>query len=369
MKSVIIIGGGIAGLISAFELAGSGIQCLVIEKKSYPLHRVCGEYISNEATPYLKSLGLYPAAYNPPVMSRFMLSSIDGKYENMPLDMGGFGISRYSFDHFLFEKSKERGAAFELNTEVTSVEFMGQSFIVKTRDKTFEAEIVIGAYGKRSKLDMELNRSFILKRSPFVGIKYHVKNDHPGDLISLHNFPGGYCGVGKVENDTTNLCYLVHRKVLKAYKNIDEMEKEVLFRNPILKTILSNSDKVFDKPETINEISFASKAPVENHMLMAGDSAGMIAPLCGNGMAMSMHAAKMLSELIIKYFKKEISRPELEDAYAKAWNKHLAKRLWVGRQIQHFFGSKTASTLAINLTLYIKPLARFIIRHTHGNTF
>jgi len=302
-------------------------------------------------------------------MSRFMLSSSDGKYENMLLDMGGFGISRYAYDHFLFEKSKERGVEFALNTEVTSVDFMGHSFVVTTHDKIFEAEIVIGAYGKRSKLDMELNRSFILKRSPFVGIKYHVKSDHPEDLIALHNFPGGYCGVGKVENDTTNLCYLVHRNVLKAYKNIDDMEKEVLFKNPNLKSILSNSEKVFDRPETINEISFASKAPVENHILMAGDSAGMIAPLCGNGMAMAMHAAKMLSELIVLYFKKEISRPELEGAYAKSWNKHLAKRLWAGRQIQHFFGSETASTFAINLTLHIKPLARFIIRHTHGKTF
>ena len=42
--------------------------------------------------------------------------------------------------------------------------------------------------------------------------------------------------------------------------------------------------------------SFAPKKPVEEHILMSGDAAGLITPLCGNGMAMAIRSAKILSE-------------------------------------------------------------------------
>lgn len=53
---VIIIGGGLAGLSSAIHLSKHDLSVLVIEKNSYPKHKVCGEYISNEVLPYLDYL-------------------------------------------------------------------------------------------------------------------------------------------------------------------------------------------------------------------------------------------------------------------------------------------------------------------------
>ena len=57
---VIIIGGGLAGLTNAIHLSKSKQRVLLIEKNSYPKHKVCGEYISNEVLPYLNSLGIDP---------------------------------------------------------------------------------------------------------------------------------------------------------------------------------------------------------------------------------------------------------------------------------------------------------------------
>lgn len=49
-------------------------------------------------------------------------------------------------------------------------------------------------------------------------------------------------------------------------------------------------------------------------MLMIGDTAGLIHPLCGNGMAMAIHSAKIASELCVLYLnEKKISRNELEE--------------------------------------------------------
>jgi flavin-dependent dehydrogenase len=43
-----IIGGGVAGLSLAILLAKDLKKVILFEKESYPYHKVCGEYISNE---------------------------------------------------------------------------------------------------------------------------------------------------------------------------------------------------------------------------------------------------------------------------------------------------------------------------------
>lgn len=57
---VIIIGGGLAGLTSAIYLSKHKISVLIIEKNTYPKHKVCGEYVSNEVLPFLRFLDIDP---------------------------------------------------------------------------------------------------------------------------------------------------------------------------------------------------------------------------------------------------------------------------------------------------------------------
>ena len=51
----IIIGGGLAGLSLAIQLAQLKRSVLLLEKNKYPFHRVCGEYISMESWDFLES--------------------------------------------------------------------------------------------------------------------------------------------------------------------------------------------------------------------------------------------------------------------------------------------------------------------------
>ncbi len=369
-KNVAIIGGGLAGLTASICLSRRGIPCTIFEKRKYPFHRVCGEYVSNETKPFLQSLRIFPSHLHPPSIHRFQLSAVNGKHSFLNLGLGGFGISRFAFDHFLAEKAREAGVVLLENAEIADVKFLDNRFFLTTSLGKFEADVVIGAYGKRSKLDIALNRSFIRKRSPYVGIKYHIRTDFPADLIALHNFEGGYCGISRVENNITNLCYLVHRDVLRKAGSIEVLEELVLQRNPLLKSIFTCSDFLFDKPETINEISFDVREPVYQHILMAGDTAGLIAPLSGNGMAMAIHAGKLAGELIITCFEHNKSRQWLETEYAKQWKKLFALRLKAGRLMQKYlFGSSFTSQLAVNLALGLPPLAKMLVRLSHGRAF
>jgi menaquinone-9 beta-reductase len=369
VKKIAIVGGGIAGLTLANALAQKGVTCFVIEKKLYPFHRVCGEYISNETLPFLKSLDLYPEEFTPPQINRLQLTSVNGKKSDLVLRLGGFGISRYTFDHFLFQKAEKKGVEFFLGTEINSIHFNGMTFELEAENQKFEADLVVGSFGKRSKLDSFLNRNFFSQRSPYVGVKYHVRTKNPDDLISLHNFQDGYCGLSNVEDGKSCLCYLTHRSNLKAYGEIKLMEEKILYRNPFLKDIFLNSTFLFEKPEVINEISFETKRPIENHILMCGDAAGMITPLCGNGMAIAIHSSKILSELIFEFVQGKISRVELEKNYEQEWYSLFARRLWVGRQIQKLFGSVRTSDFAVNLANYAKPIANLLVSKTHGNPF
>ena len=233
-----------------------------------------------------------------------------------------------------------------------------------------EADLLLGCYGKRSKLDIVLNRSFIKKRSPYIGVKYHIRTDHPTNRISLHNFKDGYCGISNIEDGKSTLCYLSHRNNLKMYGNIPELEHNILFKNPFIKSIFKNADFLFERPETINEISFETKQAVENHILMLGDAAGMITPLCGNGMAMAIHCSKIVSDLIVKHFKqKDFNRSLLEQEYILEWEKLFAGRLWAGRQIQRLFGKEWTSNLAVNLARTSKPISNWLVNQTHGQPF
>jgi flavin-dependent dehydrogenase len=144
------------------------------------------------------------------------------------------------------------------------------------------------------------------------------------------------------------------------------MEKQVLMQNPHLKYIFENAEFVFDKPLVINEISFAKKTPIENHMLMVGDTAGLITPLCGNGMAMAIHSAKIASELIIRQIKEGFSREEFEKKYKKEWNADFSTRLLIGRTVQKLFGDKWLSEVAAIGFRLFKPALNLIVKSTHG---
>ncbi len=370
LRDVVVIGGGLAGLISAHQLASAGLDVLLVEKKSYPFHRVCGEYISNEVLPFLNANNLFPEELAPVQISRFSLTSVNGKEGRLKLDLGGFGLSRYNFDNYLYASAKHKGAEFQLNTSVKSASFQHDRFeVVLSNGTELEARIVIGAHGKRDRLDREMNRDFFQKRTPYLGVKYHIKYDMPEDLIALHNFQGGYCGISHVEGSRLNLCYLSERANLRSFGSIPEMERGVLYRNPFLKDIFTQGEFLFDSPKVINEISFATKKPVEGHMLMAGDSAGMITPLCGNGMAMAIHSGKVLSELVVDYFADHRERLKLEATYSREWHKLFAKRLWIGRRIQSLFGGVFHSNVAVNLARSVKPVAKFLVSKTHGKPF
>ncbi|MGL2964147.1 NAD(P)/FAD-dependent oxidoreductase [Flavobacterium sp. RSB2_4_14] len=366
-NEVIIIGGGLAGLTAAIHLRKLDIPVTLIEKNSYPKHKVCGEYISNEVLPYLNWLNISISALQPTKINKLQFSTISGKTIHTTLPLGGFGISRYTLDNYLYIKALKNGVTV-LQDAVTNIHFDNNTFAITTADGTIiKATLVIGAFGKRSNIDIQLNRDFIHHKSPWLAIKAHYEGNFPNDVVGLHNFNGGYCGVSKVEDNKINICYLASFESFKVYKSSSEYQENVLEQNPHLKTIFQNSKLLFEKPLTISQISFEQKQPVEQHILMIGDTAGLIHPLCGNGMAMAIHSAKIVSEVIADFSNGKIkTRAAMEETYTKQWNKTFSTRLKTGRLLANILLQPKLSEFLYRIIIIAPFLLTRIIKKTHG---
>ena len=366
-SDVLIIGGGLAGLTAGIHLSQMGISVTIIEKNTYPKHKVCGEYISNEVLPYWNELGIEVSKLLPTQITQLEFSLPNGRAVQAPLPMGGFGLSRYVLEAYLYQKAIAVGCTICTET-VESIHFAEDMFTITTdTPRVLTSHTVFGAYGKRSNIDLLLRRSFVQHKSPWLAVKAHYTGDFKEDWVGLHHFKGGYCGVSKVENNTINICYLADFETFKKYKNITDYQENVVCGNPILKRIFNSCQMVFEKPLTISQISFEAKLPVENHILMLGDSAGLIHPLCGNGMAMAIHSAKIASELLLKYRNHEIqSRVDLERKYTEAWNLHFKKRMQTGRILARVLQNQQLSKIILQLCVAFPKLLKGIITMTHG---
>lgn len=317
--------------------------------------------------PYLSSLGIDPFSIGAKRISKFEITDSKGFPLKADLPLGGFGISRYAFDNLLFEAIKDKVEI--IFDTVEKVIFKENIFTVTTQRKdVLYADFVIGAFGKRSNIDFFLNRRFMKQPSPWLAVKTHYDFDFDEDTVALHNFNGGYCGLSKTETNTVNACYLTTFKSFKKYGDIDTFQKKELSKNPFLDEFFKKAKPVFKKPLTISQISFQKKEPVENHIFMIGDSAGLIHPLCGNGMAMAIRSAQLFSELFLKAFQKsDFDRNNLEKEYSNHWQKEFGSRLKTGRFIQRILMNPLSSKLGFSMAKSIPSLIPKLIEKTHGS--
>ncbi len=369
-----IVGGGLAGLALSIQLKRKGHSVILFEKEQYPFHKICGEYISLESWDFLNDLGVDLDSIKVPIIFKLQVSSVNGKILEHILPLGGFGISRYRLDNILVQIAKAEGVCVMENSKVNDVVFSGDQFTIHTSLKQYRAKLVAGSYGKRSNIDIKWKRPFTIaaknKLNNYIGVKYHIKTDFPIDTVALHNFKNGYCGIVKIEDDNYNVCYLTTANNLqRSNGDIKLMEQKILSENPHLKRIFTESNITLLTPLTISQISFDKKTQVENHVLMVGDAAGMITPLCGNGMSMALHGSKIAASFMHYFLITTITRAEMEKQYTRQWNQEFAHRLKMGRRIQRLFGRNWLTNLFITLVKPFPGLVSYLVRQTHGKPF
>lgn len=366
-----IIGGGVAGLSLAIQLADKGLDVILFEKNAYPFHKVCGEYISMESRNFLLSLGLPLDDMHLPHITRLGVSSEKGFMLEAPLASGGIGISRFTLDQELYFLAKAKGVRVIENCRVINVQNdSDQTARITTSAGIYTTSVVCGSYGKYAPLFVKNENLSQKKTVNHIGVKYHIKTDFPNNKIELHNFDDGYCGISKVENETYCLCYLSKADNLKSVNNdIKTLEEKILYKNPFLKKIFTESEFVFENPLVVSNVTFQKKSTYENGIFLLGDAAGTITPLCGNGMSMGFRASKILAGLLVGYFRKDITKDTLIAAYQKAWLQQFNTRIQTGYYLQGLFGKKKTTHLVLKTLDKFPALTQKVIGLTHGKSF
>ena len=310
---------------------------------------------------------------NLPIIKKLWVTSPNGNSLYNDLDLGGFGISRYTLDNTLKNIAEKQGVTVLQNCKAEDIQFKENIFTIKTTQQIYHSKVCCGSWGKRSNFDVKWKRLFTTKTSDrlnnFVGIKYHVKTNFPIDMIALHNFKDGYCGISKIEDNKYCVCYLTKASNIKNAGSIEKAEELILSENPHLKKLFANMDRLYEAPISISQISFSKKNAVENNVLMLGDAAGMITPLCGNGMSMAIHSSKLASVSISAFLQNKITRQQLEKIYVKEWKTNFGTRVKTGKFIQYLFGRKLITNVFLIIMNKSKFLTRKVMKLTHGKSF
>ena len=363
-SDVIVIGAGLAGITAALELSKSGFQVLVLDRHPLPRHRVCGEYLSREVVPFLQDSGVY--LEDAPFINTLVLGSVRGKSVSCKLPLGGIGISRHALDFRLYEAAKKSGARFIWEPADDVICDKG-FFRVLCRGKAFQARQVLGAWGKRSQMDRVMHREFFRNSSPWMGIKMHYRASYPRDQVGLYAFRGGYGGLSVTETGAVNFCYLIHRERFREMPDLKSCTDKLLAEHPSLQEVLQPAEPLFGKAISISNISFEKKDMVCHHILMGGDAARLIHPLCGNGMAMAIASGRIQARLVARYLKGGFrDRAAMERAYVKAWDSEFSGRVRMGARLQRLLLSPGGMETGIRLAALAPGLLRTVIRKTHG---
>ncbi len=373
-----IVGGGLGGLSLSILLSQAGFRIALLEKETYPFHKVCGEYISNESRPFLQGLGVDLQALGASDIERLMISSVNGRSVQTKLPLGGFGISRFVLDRELARIARLNGVDVFEATRVNDIHYDGQKFTLSCVEEKasliLTAKACSASYGKRSHLDLKWKRAFLEKQDKkldnYLGVKYHVQTKWDEDLIGLHNFEGGYCGISRIEDDKYCLCYMTRAEDLKrAGGDLKDFETKVLSVNPFLEKIFEEGHFLPGFPVTIAQINFRKRSQVENHVIMLGDAAGLITPLCGNGMSMALHSAKLAFVHMTSFLVGDITYSTAQEKYSAQWRSAFSTRMATGRVLQSFFGSSSTSNGFVQLLNTLPFLMQPLISLTHGKPF
>lgn len=362
------MGGGLAGLTTALDLARRGYEVVLWEKQDFPHHKVCGEFLSTEVAPYLAQLSARPAAVVS--LQKLFLTAPSGQGLSAPLDLPAWGISRYRLDHFLAQKARAAGAFLRTGEAVQKVTSQAQGYQVHTRAGVFYCRLLLGALGKRSALERTLRpaQQAPPRKTPFLAVKRHYQAYIPPDTVQLHNFNGGYAGISAVEEGRVNFCYLLHQRQLQRYGSIAAVEEHLLPRNPHLARFLQQARPLMERPLTISNISFAPRRPMQQGLPFLGDTAGLIHPFCGNGMAMAIRSAGLAAELLDQHWQaNQLDR--FPSAYQQHWQRLFVRRLRFGRRVSPLLGQPFLGQAALQLLRAYPSLMRAGLARAHGPVF
>ncbi len=369
-----IVGAGPAGSSAAITLCRVGLRVVLLEASSFPRPKLCGEFLSPECTDWLVRLGVDLPSLNAKPIGRAQFTAPDGVSAEIPFPKPGWGLSRAALDAALAEVAVSHGAVLHEKTTVTDITGdLENGFCVEVAVGSLQSKIrartVIAAHGRRNALDRSLDRPFLRRSHPFVALKRHFYGPPLNGHISLHAFPGGYCGLAEVEGGMSNACLLVREPVFRSAAKsggapiesfLDWMRKQ----NAHLADWFADAEPADERWHTIAQVPFGSKSAIAGDVLMAGDAGGLIAPLAGDGIAIALQSGAMAAQRCIQFLTGEMDQRGMPALYARDWERAFSPRIRLGRLLQHIMLDPRTARYALQMVGRMPALGTWLLTHT-----
>jgi len=333
MKPITIAGGGLAGLSLGSSLIRNGIEVTIHEKRSYPIHRVCGEFISGVKPEILTSLKLHPHLVDSALVRKVSWFISEKKVLESVLDPKAYGISRYCLDHSLAKEFTDLGGTLCSSSTFKSISSPQEGLILAT--------------GKPSN-----------KGGKWIGLSIHMEHTDI-DHLEMHSGPEGYIGLSPIEKNRTNITGLFKRSTLQKGKGLQ------LITNYLQHNGLHSLVKRM-KAWKLIENSFCAISGFDfghfnkDDSLTLGDASRLIPPFVGNGMSMALESAAIAAPILTEYCENKLSWEQARETISEQTSKLFNNRMMIATHLHpvllNNIGLKMISIASNSKLLPVKTL-------------
>jgi flavin-dependent dehydrogenase len=355
----------------AAVLGTSGWDVLLVERRQFTHHKVCGEFLSPESQDSLQALGLYQTvkALSPSPITQARLVSHSGLITQTSLPGCAWGISRFALDAALAAAAEKRGAELRTGVTATAIRQVKTGFEVELRLKksvaTVQTRAVIAACGRYSLSNLPPRQVSPWRRKTHVGLKCHYENVRMPAQVELFFFPGGYAGLSPIEAGRVNLCLLITPEAFaRSGKKINSVLQNVAHRRPELGARLAGGTALFETEVAVAPVDVNRPASPWEDVACLGDTAVMIPPLCGDGLAMALRSAELCAPLAHDFLEGRLSLAGWQAAYQAAWHIEFDRLIQMGRCLQAVLSLPLLSDAVIGLGHLVPALTTYLIQAT-----
>ncbi|MCA8916705.1 MAG: NAD(P)/FAD-dependent oxidoreductase [Planctomycetes bacterium] len=349
-----VIGGGPAGCLAATYLARGGLSVALIEKRSTPHHKVCGEFISGEGVPLLldADVSLAQATH----ISGMRLHGPTRSCE-APLPTAARGLSRLLMDELLLEAAQNSGVKLIRGERAKTLKKADSVFHVGG----IAARRVVCATGKAEFKPVQTRAG---RDSGMVGFKVHLRLAAKAlgclrQHVDLFVFESGYGGLAPVEDGLANLCFLMEREAIANVQG--EWPRVARWLSNACEGLagyLDNAEPAFWPMASVANVpyGFVRETAVADDIYCVGDQLAVIPSLTGEGMTIAMQTGKRAAECILA----GVGATEFQHDMAAV----VRPRVELGFLVHRLFKSPRLSDLGTQLVNRWPRLIDYIFRHT-----
>ena len=328
MFDVAVIGAGPGGATASRYLAKKGLKVCMIDKDHFPRDKPCGggfseglldefPYLRKREDEFLKGVARVGVLHSPN-RKIILRGSVD-----MAVTL------RTDFDNVLFESAIEEGAESRVGVRAKSVKFHEEySEVIVKGAESIKARAIIGADGVSSMIAREtgLNRKWPSSmitacRVVEVPAKYNEIIDRYSENLDYHFYAnlGGLPGYGWIfpKRDTINIGLGIVGTHAQGLPKIFDAFVSYLKSEDLL---MKNADVSGAKGALVPTGGPISKSYIDRCILL-GDSAGMVSPLTGGGIAYAMRAAKYATMVLTKAIEQDDFRSSVLSEYEHLWRR------------------------------------------------